>query len=415
MRSADAHALLVERDPALPGLAALLDGRLLGECLGVPVTRTYLRYKPGTSAVALLEVGSRSAIAHAWGSAAPDKRGKALRHVTPDDVILDRPDAGMLVVDAMTDRRLPALRRLVASGHVGSWLGGHGLDVDPAATPTTLAHKPARRWVGRVPLSRPGGHVVLRAYGRREYPSALAAHERVDPTRVESVRLPRVLATHHRGLIALEHLPGEVLDTRVSASVLERLGAALGGLHEGSPVVASSSASPDGPVATGHHAGAGALEALAPVLAGLDTQARDIALTASGSLRPGAGAIIHGDFSLDQVVADGDDLGIIDLDRARPGNPLDDVAGLLAAAALTTLPDAGVAGAVDLVERLRGPLLAGHRATWSGERTDDLAPRIALELLTRAQEPFRAGTRDWPDVTRDLVALAGVLVEEEGA
>lgn len=406
MRSAEAHALLVERDPALPWLAVLLEDARLGECLGVPVTRTYLRYKPATSAVALLDVGGRPAIAHAWGSAAPDKRLKALRHVTPDDVLLDRPDAGLLVVDAMTDRRLPALRRLVRSGRVGAWLGRHGVDVAPDAPPTTLAHKPSRRWVGRVPLSPPGGHVVLRAYGRREYPSALVAHERLDPMRVESVRLPRVLATHHRGLIALEHLPGETLDTRASAGLLERLGAGLGELHAGNPGTPGTPSPRVGPTA---------LEALTPALGGLGRDARDIAVTATRSLRPGAGAVVHGDFSLDQVVAEGDDLGIIDLDRTRAGNPLDDVAGLLAAAALTALPGGGVSDALRLVERLRDPLLAGHRATWSAGCTDDLAPRIALELLARAEEPFRTGTRDWPDVTRDLVTLAGVLVGEEVA
>lgn len=400
MRSADAHALLAAHDPALPALPALLDGAVLGERLGAPATRSYLRYKPGTSATALVEVDGRRAIAQVWASASGAKRGKALKYAHAGDVLLDVPEEGLLVVDALADRHLPALRLLVRSGRVGPWLSSAGHPAAADGIPQTLSHKPARRWVGRLPLARSGESVVLRAYTPRGYDSALAAHGLLDPARCPSIRLPRVLGTHRRGLIALEHLPGRALDESVPDATLHRLGAFLGELHVSGPV---------GRAGATHPGTTEGLEALGPVLGELLPEADAVGAAGRAALRPGPGSVIHGDFSLDQVVAEGHDLGVIDLDRVRFGNPLDDIASLLAAATPTALRTGGADRAAALIERLRTPLVAGHASTWTGKTSDDLGPRIALELLSRAGEPFRTGCPEWPEVTRELITLAGSL------
>lgn len=406
MRSAEAHALLTAHDTALPALPELLDGDLLAARLGAAVSRSYLRYKPGTSASALIDVGGRPAIAQAWQPGSGDKRAKALKYAGAGDVLLDDPADGLLVLDALADRQLPALRLLVRSGRVGPWLSRAGHPIPPGAVPRTLAHKPARRWVGRIPSTRSGEHIVLRAYTGTGYDAALAAHGLIDPSACLSVRLPRVIGTHRRGLIALEHLPGRTLDESVSAAALRRLGASLGELHLSRPVDvvgADHAATPDG------------LEAVAPVLGETLAEARRIDAAARTSLRPGPGSVIHGDFSLDQVVADGHHLGIIDLDRVRLGNPLDDIASLLAAAAVPALSAGGPAGAAALMDRLRIPLVAGHSSGWGRATSEDLGPRTALELLARAGEPFRSGGADWPEVTSDLITLAGSLVPGRAA
>lgn len=406
MRSTDAHELLAAADAALTALPDLLDGALLGERLGAPVSRSYLRYKPGTSATALVDVDGRPAIAQAWAPGAEAKRAKALKYARPEDVLLDVPEDGLLVLDALADRHLPALRLLVRSGRMGPWLTRAGHSVPPDAAPKTLSHKPARRWVGRLPLERPGQSVVLRAYTGRGFESALAAHGLIDPSRCPSLRLPHVIGTHRRGLIALEHLPGRALDESVPDAALHRLGASLGELH---------ASGPSARVGTDHPATTDGLEILAPVLEDTLGEAGAVHAAARAALRPGAGSVIHGDFSLDQVVAEGHSLGVIDLDRVRIGNPLDDIASLLAAATPHALHAGGVDRAAALIERLRTPLLAGHASTWTGDATDDLGPRIALELLARAGEPFRAGVEDWPEVTRELVALAGSLTPGQAA
>lgn len=405
MRSADAHELLVAHDAALPALGDLLDATRLAERLGAPVSRSYLRYKHGTSATALVDIGGRPAVAHAWRPAAGDKRAKALKYAAPEDVLLDLPERGLLVLDALSDRHLPALRLLVRSGRVGPWLSGVGQPVVAGATPQTLAHKPARRWVGRLPLERPGEHIVLRAYANRGYDAALAAHALIDPAQRAAVRLPRVLATHRRGLIALEHLGGRPLDETVSDAAMRCLGATLGALHAHGPV---------GQIGPEHPAATDGIDALEPVLAGVPAQAREVEAAARAALRPGPASIVHGDFSLDQVVADGHDLGIIDLDRVRRGHPLDDIASLLAVAGLTALSSGGARSGAAMISRLRAPFVAGHAATWTGVALpDDLGPRTALELLRRSDEPFRSGRDDWPEVTRELVTLADALARGE--
>lgn len=401
MQSAEAHALLAGKDTALPGLPDLLDAAVLAERLGAPAIRSYLRYKPGTSATALVEVGARPAVAHAWRPGTGDKRAKALKHAKPEDILLDLPAEGLLVLDALCDRQLPALRLLVGNGRVGSWLTGQGHPAAADAVPQTLAHKPARRWVGRLPLERPEEHVVLRAYPAKGFAAALASHALINPQECTSVRLPRVLGAHRRGLIALEHLRGRPLDESVSAAELHCLGGTLGELHTRRLL---------GVIEAGHPATTDGIDVLAPVLDGIPSQARQVESAARAALRPGPGSVIHGDFSLDQVVAGGHDLGIIDLDRAGRGNPLDDIASLLAASALSALSSGGARGGIALIDRLRPPFVAGHATTWTGgPLSGDLGPRTALELLARSGEPFRAGHADWPDVTRELVALAGIL------
>lgn len=424
MRSVDAHALLTAADTGLPALPLLLDAVALAERFAAPVSRSYLRYKPGTSAIALVDVDGRPAIASAWSPGNGDKRAKALKHVDPDDVLLDAPEEGLLIVDALTDRKLPALRHLVRSGHVGPWLTRRGYPIAASTIPVTLAHKPARRWVGRMPTEQSGQQIVLRSYAGRGHDVAMAAHGLIDPAACASVRLPRVVGNHRRGLIALEHLPGHTLDTRVPAAALRRLGACLGELHASGQFIAGTGVESrvdhqgvDRSVVAphAHPATPGGLDVLAPVLDETLALARQVDTAARAALRPGPVSVIHGDFSLDQVVADGHSLGIIDLDRVRVGNPLDDIASLLAAAALTALSSGGAIGAAALIDRLRTPFVAGHSSTWRADLSDDLGPRTALALLARSGEPFRAGRDDWPQATRELVSLAGSLVTGRAA
>ena len=398
--------VLAAHDPALPALADLLDGHILGERLGATVHRSYLRYKPGTSATALIEVDGRPAIAQAWAAGSGAKRAKALKHARPEDVLLDAPEEGLLVLDALADRHLPALRLLVRSGRVGPWLSRAGHPVEADAVPQTLSHKPARRWVGRLPLGRPGESAVLRAYTRPGCEAALGAHGLIDPNGCPSIRLPRVLGTHRRGLIALEHLPGRALDELAPDAALHRLGASLGELHASGRVER---------VGTDHPGSTEGIDVLGHVLGEAVPEAERVHAAARATLRPGPGSVIHGDFSLDQVVADGHDIGIIDLDRVRVGNPLDDIASLLAAATPVALRAGGADRAAALIDRLQAPFVAGHASTWDGEMSDDLGPRIALELLSRAGEPFRRGCAEWPEVTRELVTLAGSLVSGQVA
>lgn len=406
MRSVDeAHAHLVARDPDLPALEQLVEPDHLATRLGVPVTRGYLRYKPGTSAIALLDVGGRAAIGHVWGAAREEKRAKALRDLTDEQVLLDSPSEHLLVIDAMADRAIPALRTHVLGGRLQETMVRAIGEPTALGTARTLAHKPARRWVGRVRTAS-GRDVTLRVYPRQELHGHLDAHELILRHAAGSpLRLPRLLAHHRRGVLALEHLPGRTLTTDVADSLVYRFGESLGTLHAagttggtaGCPGVAGT-ASP----------------AIARALPEVFHGAAAVAKGAAGALRPSPATIVHGDLSLDQVVESDGRLGLIDLDRARIGVPADDLAGLLAHAALDVLLDgADREQALRVAGRIATPLLAGHASTWRGREDGDLAPRVALSLLARAGEPFGAAHPDWVRVTRDLHEIARRLVARE--
>lgn len=355
-------------DPAVPGLAVLLDDAALSERLESPTRRTYVRYKPGTSAIALLDVDGRAAIGHAWGAAAAEKREKVLRRAPIGQVLLDDPPTGLVVVDAQADRRLPALRLVHDPEDLTAWLA-QALedDVAPLDGPVTLSHKPARRWVGRMEIATSEGprSIVLRTYPRQDLERATTAYALHDPDRLSregGPDLPRVLAVHPRGLVALEHLPGRTLDRTVDDATLRGLGRAVAQLHR----------------------------------------------------RGGPGAELHGDLSLDQVVVDGGRLGIIDLDRAHHGQPGDDLASLLAVVALEVLSAGKRPGmALAEIDRVAAPLLEGYRQR-RALHAGDLGDRTAEALRRRADEPFRTGHPQWPQVSDDIEVLARHL-EARGA
>ncbi len=392
-----AHARLVAADPGLPGLAALLDPEPVAQRLGVPVRRRYLRYKPGAGVLALLDVDGAPAIGHAWAETKGAKRAKALRHAG-DDVLLDDPISGLLVVAARADRRLPALRTHVLGGRLRRTLDRSLREPVELEEPVTLSHKPGRRWVGLVHTAS-GDPVTLRVYPTGDLAERAAAHElALRPG--SQVRLPRLLAEHEKGVLALEHLPGRILHDGVDEAGLARLGEVLGDFHAervvGGP--RQSRWRPDGPVAG---------EVLPEVFEGFTA----VATAAGAALRPAPGTVVHGDFSLDQVVEDDGQLGFIDLDRVRVGEPVEDLAGVLAHSALDVLhAGGGVEEALSEAARIRGPLLAGHSGTGPGAPPGDLDARVALALLGRAEEPFRGGEEDWVRVTHDLVATAAALL-----
>lgn len=100
---------------------------------------------------------------------------------------------------------------------------------------------------------------------------------------------------------------------------------------------------------------------------------------------------LHGDLSPDQVLTDGSQIRIIDLDRARPGAAGEDLGTWCAACRLLGAPE------------LETAFLEGYGTV---REIPDLAPWIARALLTGALEPFRRWHPDWPGEIDQRVSLA---------
>src|SRR5699024_7949270 len=102
---------LVERDPALPGLAILLDATRLSawvtELLGRPVRvrRRYLRYKHGTSCVLYAAADGLPLLISALRPAWPEKHQKLIERAGAA-VLGQDPARGALIATPSADRHL---------------------------------------------------------------------------------------------------------------------------------------------------------------------------------------------------------------------------------------------------------------------------------------------------------------------
>jgi aminoglycoside phosphotransferase len=375
-------------DSHLPDLQLLLDDQPLRGWLAergqVLQRRSRVRYKPGISCVAALELQTGPAFLLAVAASARPKLDKVVLNAPPGGVLAHEPGRGLLLASFTADRDLPAVRSLGDNLRrlVGEDVAGAGV--------ATLVYNPQRRWVGLASASNEQPAVLLRAYRRSVFPKvadrlAVAARASV------VVRVPRLLGVYHRGaLMAMEYLPGRSLDTVLAAGRapvdLAAVGQALAGLHRiDAADCAPAGVSPSADTAC-------LVAALLPDLAGrlvLVSARLDSQQPASASA-----ALCHGDFSLDQVIVGVDGgLGFIDWDRSGRGNPATDLASVAASG---------------LDDTMMQRLLAGY--TRVRPVPADLSWQITDARLRRLAEPFRQGSPTWAeDIRRRLDLLEATM------
>lgn len=365
--AAEVFAALVERDPALPDLALVLDPARHEELLGFPSKVERMRYKPGASAVAAVrgEDGSRH-----WlhSNAAPEKldkgrqraarAGETVRWVTP------RTQAGT----AWGDRQLaPLVARL------------RRRDAGVLAAAEIVRYNPHRRLVLRSTVA--GSVCALKLAARPPGRGDGAARS------LATMGVPVLAPVDAGDGITVTEWWGRDLAAAAAPQLERAAGAALARLHR-VPASALPALQPYGAAAA---AGESA-RAVATLLPELAVRAHALAGAIAGALdgeRPLV--VVHGDWSLDQVLSDGDGIRCIDFDRVALAPPERDLGSALASDGSTVM--------------LEGYLDAGGTV-------DDaaLAAWTALAGLERAIEPFRSGEHDWPaQVERRLHRAEGAL------
>lgn len=364
-----ADAALIAREGMLPGLPFALDAHALRRLLqeagvaAAAVQITYLRFKPGTSAVAGVkierDVGPVSAQVVVYPVSVHDKLGRVVRRAG-EELLLHDAARGLAVVTALADTALPGIRRSTAR--------------HPHAE--VLVYKPGRRWVARCRAC----DVIIKVHapGRaREAVLAQRAVEHLLPT------APIVGdETDEAGVVETRLLPGRPLidlggEERADAE--RRVGAVLARLHAADGEAGDADASAE--------ALDEAVAGVAALLPAVGERAAVAAATVRAVLLPRRGAApVHGDCSIDQVLVGEDGRpSLIDLDRARIADPLTDLGSWTA--------DAIVRGetAADAARHV----VAGYRG--AGGVVDDAAllAHTAAALLRRAAEPFRARQPEW--------------------
>lgn len=403
---------IVERDPALAGLAFALNDDALterfGDQFGGPLRVTYLRYKPATSLTAAVARAGASApdiFFTCYGPSYGEKSRKATEYSTRvnGEFAVD-PMYRSVIGDAVADRGVPGIR--TTHRHISS----HEI--------TVLRYKPARRWVARIDAGY--SPYFVKAHAKYSSPSrpleeqAVAVNERF--ARIGEILIPRPLTGDSRHRVRrYAWIDGDSVDHpgRSRAGYAVQAGELIASLHQ-QPVpqrnaLQSRSAAPS--LLRAARALPQQLAVVAPHLSPAATEAGNLIDAADSyyaDTEPRRQCWIHGDYSSDQLMVDRATNAILltDLDRATLGHPATDLATWLAAECLH------YPTSVDDPLALITPLLQGY--THAGGIVNERALRItaAQTVLSRALEPFRLRAHNWPDRVEAMIDYSRQLVTD---
>jgi aminoglycoside phosphotransferase (APT) family kinase protein len=416
---------LIRRDPAVPGLATVLDPDAIVAALrqAAPKTDlrnariTYVRYKPqrycrvayrldvaGTE----LDVDVRACRPEDFSPWLEESdRAKATGPLGPGCIILEQ--CSVLVFVFPNDLKLPALQRLtdpverkrmlreMLPDCSGLWQGEL----------RCLRYRPERRYVAQL-RAADETPALLKAYTRKDYERCKHNVQAFQSSGL--LRVARLLGCSDGSrLLAFEWLPGRLLMELCTAPELDReavtaVGGALATLH-----------GQDSADLAGWTRAAEAAELLSlsseigficPQLARrADELARRFATQLAGV--PARHCALHGDFSANQVLVSDEHVSIIDLDWACSGDPAEDLGNFLAQAERFALRGELPPGRVEL---LRDALLDGYARATNRPVPDGIGLYTALQIFRRTRFPFRTREPQWTQRTESLLDRAETIL-----
>jgi aminoglycoside phosphotransferase (APT) family kinase protein len=395
---------IVARDPALPGLALLLEDGALAARLGSALATGYLRYKPGTSCTVGL-IGPGRTLGEAFAAIAypRDRYGEVRRRPDWQDAATFLDDLAIAVIPAHLDRGLKSVRRIGTPARRAKLLrrltGRH--DHAPPDEPEVLRYKPGRRLVLRLTA---GGRplAALKTTGAGDFVQSLLGAT----TGAALGAAPLLGASLEHRLHVTGWIVGRPLCPVQSGGLpemdaLAETGAALARLHAVPPLEPFRITRKD------------EMRALEDIVADLATLDPGLAAEAGRLLPRIAAALgpdatprfLHGDFSADQVILRGDGPVIIDYDAAAAGDPARDIGSFLA-----RLDAQAVDGIIpaEAAEAAREAFMNGYAE--AAGLVPDPAAQHARALLMLATEGFRSRHPDWQERTEALLARAATLI-----
>ncbi len=419
---------LVRRDPALPGLAAVLEPEELvavARAQGVPLEiagarPVYLRYKPATSCLvgyATMEGTEPTlfyATAYSADSAKLDKARQRKR-------VPWLSGGGRFVLDGQAteicffpaDDHLPVLIDLLDPHKARSFLDVAAAGVRPWTTasgfePRVLAYKPERRCtVAVVTDSTPVA--VIKAYTRAGFASARTRAAMLQHSR--GVGIQRLVSAYERrGLLFFEWLEGRslgesILRGEATGSDVRETGYALAELH-GLPL-------PELPRRDQRQEQV--LEELVATVRVLCPEAVDDAASIAGRAASFVRAdesplvLVHGDFYAKQAIVQSNRVALLDLDQAAVGMAAFDLGNFIAHLELEVAR--GKIGAEAAAAHSRS-FLAGYASHRALPSESLIAANTALSLLALAHHPFRRHLADWQSLISTVIARAGEILDE---
>lgn len=425
------------RDPALTGLAMLLEAGGFLESVGSlaatelddqswPARPEYVRYKPGTNAVAswrVNRVGGGSMLLHGKCYTAEDypvalAKAREIAASEPGREFAARDDARMLCFAFPADQVMDGLRFATTPKKIQRVLYAHDDALeektwrvsDSRMAISTVRFKPEKRAVLRIDTRarhRVSGEkrpvrrwLRITAGDGGEVPAALTARLHDEFSLHPWLQTPRMIAWLPRyGGALLDHVPGLPLPADTAGTAVA--GRALAALHRASAA--------DLPRRTRDQAltdAGDALEAaagVAPEIAADVVRIRDGLADLASRLGPDEHVgFVHGDFHPQQILLCENGAAILDFDRSHAGDPVADLGNFTA----QLLAESYHGGrnpeyARALGETLRqayeldafGPVEANRFTFWR-----------AIGLAHLVPQAFRSLRSDWPVLTGVLVA-----------
>lgn len=378
-------------DSGLGALDLFFDADALSSVLGRPVRASHLRWKRGVSAVARLHDDDGVRWLTAYSTEASVKLDKTFRRAVTHGLPLERYefDGGVLASGpiALDPRLYGALRPFRPHG-----------DYFASTNVRVLKYNPFRRLVfAATSTDDDGGTLVGRASAATPWttPDMLARlASRGVPLLVPlaDADLPPGTPSGRR----IHYLPwygdGDLstVPVRDAGAASYAAGEALSLLHRQRPVHSSHA----------WRAPAGRLKSLVRENAALMPENAARLERIHSALepllrRPGRAAMIHGDFSADQVLVDGSeasDVRLIDFERCTYGAAASDLGNFAAVEVL----DAGLPPDGDVLALARtSSLFDGYSAGPDAVNESEVLGWTVFFLLNRLREPFRACAPDW--------------------
>ena len=411
---------IVRRDPAVPGLATLLDEERLLATLRTACPRSsieglsvnYARYKPGVGCVVGFSLAVRGSQVAAYARTNSSDRAiaaiKAGRAPNVPNLVGSRfalCDGATVVSVFPNDRRMASLLRIAEPDRLDSLLkdllptSEHlraGARIEP------LAYRPEHSFVARL-VSRDGHQAVLKFPGDRSYKSMSFRTERFGGG---TVRVAALLgcSDHHRAQV-FEWLDGRVLkdalqDSAFDIHTMRLVGAALADFHA--------------------HVRPGLIEitpammreALQAHTAAISTLCPHLAELAHGLSRllgdppadePRVHRRLHGDFHPRQILISGQTVAFLDLGDGLVGHPTIDL-GLFLAHLEREAIRRKLGG--NWVEHLAAAFLNGYEAAGGIPLRKWMRRALARGLFCLAPHSFRHRELDWTAQMTQLLERA---------
>lgn len=387
-------------DPRLSSLELLFDPDALSTLFNRPVRASHLRWKRATSAVARLHDDDGVRWLALYTTDASVKLEKTFRRALTHNLDLERfvLDDGVLASGPvpLDPRLFASLRPFRRAAPAPVWPDVRVLKYNPFRRVVFELSVPGHRLVGRAGHSTPSmTRGMLSRLAAGGVPVLVPFDRAVLPPQFPSGRHVEYLPWYGTGdLSTVPHVDAE--------RAAHRAGGALALLH-GQPPVHQTLA---------WRAPAGRLRPLIRENVVLMPENLDRLERVQVELerllrRPGRAAVIHGDFSADQVLVHGDDVRLIDLERCSYGAAASDLGSFAAVEALGVQQ---IDRRTVLALPRTAALLDGYGIGPNTVNESEVLGWTGFYLLNRLREPFRACLPDWREhMERRLRMIEEVL------